>query len=97
MQEHGILRTRLCCPVLREHEGAHPRQHLRRHKGPDPEADSPHLPLCTPSRLTGTAAPRNRTQLRPENSYLLHRGFTCLICDDLLEHKKPIGGPGLTV
>ena len=53
--------------------------------------------LSTLSRLTETAAPRNRTQLRPENSYLLHRGFTCLVCDDLLEHKKPIGGPGLTV
>ena len=33
-----------------------PMQHLQRHQGPDPEAASPHLLLCTPSRLTGSAA-----------------------------------------
>ena len=83
--------------VLLSQDGVHLQQHLRRYQGPNSETLSPHLLLYTPSRLIGTAGHDTGHNFAPRTPAYYIEVLRCLVCDDLLEHKRPIGDPRLMV
>ena len=89
MQEHGILHTRLRCPDRQCSIFEDTKVPILKLL--------PHLLLCTPSRLIGTAGHDTGHNFAPRTHAYYIGVLRRLVCDDLLEHKKPIGGPGLTV